>query len=547
MTKKTQLLKRLDRLEQDVDKIENPKIDVKIQETRVEFLKSKITYHPSLTHKIFHNDNSKVKIVVGPFGSGKTSAMIAEIIMRAAKMPVCKDNIRRCKVLVIRNTFKELKTTCLASWLDWCGELGEVYSYNQSPMFYNHQFRDDQGLIDLTIHFLSIDTEKQLRDLKSFEATFVWLSEVSELDSLVLKYVLGRIGRYPKKNILKQQDEQYWSGILGDTNAPKQRHWIPKIESKGWCETSENDASRHQIYKSELKYLFESKEHIVTTKIYHQPPALLLNDQKQYKSNPYAENIKHLSGGYQYYFNMLQNGEEYIRVYVQGKYGTIRSGQKVFEKYNDDIHSVENIEIEKNVEIIYGVDYGRVAPAIIVCKFVAGQLRAIKEFCGEHIYISDLATEQLIPWLEKNAPRTNDMHRKIRAKGVDDCAQTDDGRTQLLDLNLDIRAARTNRIEPRLAAVNQLLGKISSSGFVSLLISRIGCPYLREGFNSAYILEETRKDGEIYYKEKPKKTHPHSDVHDAFQYVALEFAILEEHTKEINSAYFMKKPKSVWI
>jgi len=547
MTKNSHILKRLKNIEKTVQDLDNPQIDIKIQGSSIEFIKSKITYHASLTHQIFHQDDSKVKIVMGPFGSGKTSAMIADIILRAAKMPMCTDDVRRCKVLVIRNTFKELKTTCLASWLDWCAELGEVQSYNQSPMFYRHTFRDKVGIIDLTVHFLSIDTQKQLRDLKSFESTFVWLSEVSELDSLVLKYVLGRIGRYPKKNLLKDRDVKYWNGVIADTNAPKQRHWIPKIEKKGWCDTIENDVSRHQIYKSELKYKLESQEHIITTKIYHQPPALLLNDNKQYVSNPYAENIKHLSGGYQYYFNMLQNGEEYIRVYVQGKYGTIRSGQKVFEKYNDDIHSVEKIEIEKNVELIYGVDYGRVSPAIIVCQFVAGQLRAIKEFCGEHIYISDLATEQLIPWLELNAPRSNDIHRRILASGVDDCAQTDDGRRQLLDVGLDVRAARTNRIEPRLSAINQLLGKISSSGFVGLLISRSGCPYLREGFTGAYTLEESRKDGETFYKETPKKTHPHSDVQDALQYVALEFAQIEEHNKKINSAYLVKKSKSVWL
>ena len=182
-----------------------------------------------------------------------------------------------------------------------------------------------------------------------------------------------------------------------------------------------------------------------------------------------------------------------------------------------------------------------VAPAILACQFVAGQLRCIKEFCGDHLYISDLAKELFIPWLKKNAPRkSNDS---LNAYGKDDCAQTDRGRMQLVNLNLNVGAARTNKIEPRLGSVNNLLSRISSDGVPAILISRTGCPTLRSGFNGQYVFEETRTHGEIMYKDTPRKNHPYSDIQDGLQYVALEFSYEIDKKK---SNYRVKHNRSSW-
>lgn len=519
MKKYDKLLNEIKELKKNIKAYTNPNIDIKINDFEIHFVQSNISYIPSLTHKLFHADKSKTRIVMGAFGSGKTTAMIAEIIHRACRMPKCKDGVRRYKCLVIRNTYNDLKRTCLESWLTWCNNLGTVYPYNQSPIHYRHVFNDQKGTVELKIEFMSIDNPKQLRQLKSFETTDVWLSELSELNYSVLKTVLGRVGRYPS-HVQLGNNIEFSHDVFAETNAPNQRHWIKKIEDTAFLEY-EDGVEKHRIYRAETNYRNNDIDQCSIVKIYHQPPALLKNDKKEWLSNSYAENIKNLPGGYQYYFNMLQNGEEFVRVYVQGKYGVVRDGQVVYQKYNDDIHTTEKIDIQKNIELIYGIDYGIATCAILVCQYVAGQLRVIKEFCGEHMYISDLANEQFIPWLEANC--TKNRYEQYNAWGVDDCAQTDRGREQLTDLGLDIRAARTNAIEPRLASVHTFLGRITNKGYPSILISRSGCPILREGFNGQYCLKSSRINGENVYQDVPNKLHPISDIHDCLQYVALEF------------------------
>lgn len=515
--------------------------DISIIDKTVNFNRTKLSYKPSKTLSVFHHDTSKIRVVMGAFGSGKTTAMIAEMIFRATEMPECKDGIRRCRWLVIRNTYNDLKRTCVKSCDDWLSGLGESpYVYQQSPMVRRYNFSDEKGKIELELHFLSIDSEKQLRQLKSFETTNVWLSELSELDDLVLKFVVGRIGRYPMPELLANKN--YWCGVIAETNAPNERHWLVKLEEKS--KLIYNDS--HQIYRSQQTYLLNGQENTVATTIFHQPPALIQNEEKRWCSNPHAENIEHLEGCYQYYFNMIPNGDEYIRVYVQGKYGTIQAGYPVYQRYNDDIHSSQTVEILPNSPLVYGIDFGSIAPAIIVCQYSVGQLRVIKEFCGDHIYISDLMKEEFLPWLDKYAPRTNDVYKKINAYGRYDPAQTDRGFEQLREFNLDVRIAKTNAIDVRLASVNDFLGRISSSGLPGLLISREGCPNLRSGFNGQYVMEQSRMHGEVAYKDTPRKNHPYSDIQDALQYVALEFVRLLDDNKQ-KTITTTKKPTNMWM
>ncbi len=516
-------------------------VDVEVSESGLKINRSSLHYLPSQTLKIFHEDSSKVRIVMGAFGSGKTTAMIAEMVLKAIKMPVCKDGVRRCRWLVIRNTYNDLKRTCVKSVDDWLMGLGESpYVYQQSPMVRRYNFTDETGKIELEIHFLSIDSEKQLRQLKSFETTNVWLSEVSELEEAVLKFVVGRIGRYPMPELL--QSKSYWCGVIAETNAPSERHWLPILEKNAKLLVDNN----YQIYRVEHSYILKDKENVIATTIFHQPPALIQNETKQWRANSAAENVTHLEGGYQYYFNMIPNGEEYIRVYVQGKYGTVQAGYPVYARYNDDIHSSLKVDIAPNMPLIYGIDFGAVAPAIVVCQWVLGQLRVLKEFCGDHIYIADLVREEFLPWLDKYAPRTPDVYKKINAYGRYDPAQTDRGFEQLQQFNLDIRMAKTNKIEARIAAVTELLGRISSNGQPGIVISRSECKNLRSGFNGQYVLEQSRMHGEVTYKDTPRKNHPYSDIQDALQYVALEFVRTEGDNNK-NQKITTPNPSVMWI
>jgi hypothetical protein len=77
--------------------------------------------------------------------------------------------------------------------------------------------------------------------------------------------------------------------------------------------------------------------------------------------------------------------------------------------------------------------------------------------------------------------------------------------------------APTNDIDPRIRAVEAWLLK-QQDGAGGVLISRSGCPTLIRALGGAYRYGKTRSG---VRKPKPEKSHPWSDVVDAFQYVCM--------------------------
>ena len=66
----------------------------------------------------FLNDNSFVRAVLGPVGSGKSYACCAELFKRAVNQkPSKRDGIKYSRFAVVRNSYPMLKTTTLKTWL----------------------------------------------------------------------------------------------------------------------------------------------------------------------------------------------------------------------------------------------------------------------------------------------------------------------------------------------------------------------------------------------------------------------------------------------
>src|SRR5579871_1357194 len=61
-------------------------------------------YIPSNTGKIFHESKHFVKVVMGPYGSGKSTMCIQEIVRQACNMPAWSNGRRKSKWLIVRNT-----------------------------------------------------------------------------------------------------------------------------------------------------------------------------------------------------------------------------------------------------------------------------------------------------------------------------------------------------------------------------------------------------------------------------------------------------------
>ena len=84
------------------------------------------TYRPNCTGVIAHRDDSFVRVIMGPYGSGKSTWAATEIIYRACGLPRWHSGRRRSRWGIVRNTSGELQSTTLATWLAWFGELGDI-------------------------------------------------------------------------------------------------------------------------------------------------------------------------------------------------------------------------------------------------------------------------------------------------------------------------------------------------------------------------------------------------------------------------------------
>lgn len=450
-------------------------------------------YVPPPTGISFHEDDSFVRLIMGPYGSGKTTTCINEIVRRTCAMPPWKNGRRAARWAVIRNTSGELKTTTLQTWLAWFDELGAETHRSKPVMQYEHAFRDDYGVVELELVFLALDRPDDVRKLKSLEITGAYLNEASELPSVVLSHLKGRLnGRYPSRAFCPQP---YWSGIIADTNPPDEDHWI---------------------YEQ-----FVSKP-IEGYKLFQQPPGLIKQDG-EWIPNSGAENIQHLSHDY---YTKLASGqkEDFIKVFCCGTWGLVENGKRVLPEYNSDMHSRDTLDPIPGLPLHFGWDFG-ITPACVVFQFTPrGQIRVLREFCSTDMGIRTLAESVVLPGIEQYYP-----DYKIEASTADPAGSARDTITEelsciseLTSLGIPTKPAQTNAIAPRLNGVRFFLNRMID-GEPAFLLSRSTCPVLHRGLARDYTYKRLMVSGEERYKDVPDKGFT-SHVVDSLQYGLLHFA-----------------------
>jgi hypothetical protein len=476
---------RINKLSEDF--ISKNKQNISIEGNCIKFLDANLLYEPSKTGNAFHDSDKTVRLVMGPYGSGKSTMMCMEIILRACQMPVSPEGVRKCKVAIVRNTYAELETTTLATWWQWCNKLGNSRKASGRTLTCSHQFNDGNGVIELEILFLALDRESDIQRFKSLEITFAYVNEASELPSNALMHLGSRVGRFPSIGLIGYQ--QYWCGIILDTNPPDTDHWIYNLFEVKQPET-------HVIFK--------------------QPPGLVKQEGK-YLTNPDADNIKHLRNNY--YVDLSSGStDEFIKVYCMGDYGVIRDGKPVYPQYNDDLHSIEDIKIVPRETIYLGFD-GGLTPACVVMQVINGQLRALYEFTTDRMGMLELS-ELVAMWIKKNC-----QENPIYAVCDPACSKGDELNSDLSAFNVlrdrfGCVPAITNEIQPRIESMNFYLNRLTD-GHASYILSRKGCPNLRKGFLNMYIYKKLRLLNKDEYRDVPNKNHPFSDIHDCQQYIAL--------------------------
>ena len=118
--------KRLTGFQQRANTKSHPHITLIGERNEIYAIPQNKLYVPSETGRLFYADDSFVSLVMGPYGSGKSTMCINKIVRRACSMPFWWNGRRRARWGIVRNTSGELQTTTLKTWLDWFGDLGDV-------------------------------------------------------------------------------------------------------------------------------------------------------------------------------------------------------------------------------------------------------------------------------------------------------------------------------------------------------------------------------------------------------------------------------------
>lgn len=476
-------------------------------------------YIPSPTGQRFATSRGFVDLVIGPYGSGKSTMCAQRIVQSTCNMPYWHNGRRRSRWAIVRNTSGELVSTTLQTWLTWFGDLGDIRKRQKPLLTYEHTFNDGLGIVELDLIFIALDRPDDVRKIKSLELTGVYLNELSELPQNVLSHFKGRInGRYPSRSFCP---ESYWSGIIADTNPPDEDHWI-----------------------------FKDFEVNVTPSynVFHQPSGLLTDEQGSflkdidgnYLPNAEADNAQHLS--HDYYPKLAEKQSEgFIKVYCGGKYGLVESGKRVYPEFNYDIHSVNHIDPIQGDPLYLGWDFG-LTPACVVLQISSrGQVRLLKEYVCEDMGIKTFAKNVVIPQLQIDFPYNN----KIGGSEGDPSGANGDQIMEELScigelntLGIPTNAASTNDPDVRINSVRYFLN-LMMDGHPSFLISRTGCPVLVKGFMSGYHFKRMSISGDERFQDKPNKN-KYSHPHDALQYSLMPFAAdrIIEKTKKVEVDMF---------
>ena len=450
-------------------------------------------YVPTFTGGVAHRDDSFVRVIMGPYGSGKSTWAATEIVKRACSIPRWYSGRRRSRWGIVRNTSGELQSTTLATWLAWFEDLGDIRKRQKPILTYEHTFNDGHGIVELELLFIALDRPEDVRKIKSLELTGCYINELSEVPKAALAHMKGRVNRYPSKAFCH---EPYWSGIIADTNPPEDDHWIYK-------DFEEQRFDHHVLFK--------------------QPPGLIKNEDDKWVRNPRADNASHLPDNY---YEMLAEGQsqEFIKVFCLGEYGSVGFGKKVYPEFNPDFHAVESLSAIQGERLILGWDFGLTPACVVLQLSPRGQLLVLKEYIGDGVGIRSFTESIVIPSLAKDFPYCKvgmsiaDPAGNARNEIVEEMSCIG----ELNSLGVPTIGARTNDIDPRLGSVRYFLNKMVD-GKPSFVLDRRNCPSLFKGFVKDYVYARIAVGGEERYKDKPNKnmsSHPM----DGLGYACLELA-----------------------
>jgi len=453
-----------------------------------------VVYTPSNTGRRLHRSPAFVRGVRGPVGAGKTTMCAMDIYLRAHWAEPCADGIRRTRWVVVRNTYGELKSTTIQSWLDWFGPSNGLPNVVYDvPIRWHHLFAyEGEPNVELTVWFLAMDRPDHVKKLKSLEVTGGWLNEASELPVEVLHMMTTRVGRYPPARVAPKHhvgDWPSWSGVIMDTNSMPDDHW--------W-------------------YRLAEVEQPEGFQFYSQPGGL----------EPDAENIQFLPGHSGYYTRQMHGKpKRWINVMIHNQYGDAGEGRAVHPEFTDAHVSSVPLRAFGGLPLWLGWDFGLTPACVVLQVTPRGRVRVLREWVtiGRTMGARQFAREVVKPGLSQHfsgMPIKGEYSIGDPGGAIRD--QSDE--TVAIDVlgseGMPTRPCRTNKFSARRDALDSLLTTMVD-GEPGIVIDGPACPTLVRGLRGRYRYRRVQLAGDERYTEKPDKNE-YSHVCEALHYPCVE-------------------------
>ena len=449
----------------------------------------------------FLNDNSFVRGLLGPVGSGKTYASLAEVMLRAVKQPPSPvDNVRYTRFAVIRNSYPELRTTTIKTWQ----EIFPENTWGQmrwSPPITHHiklPPRDDTPGLDCEVIFLALDQPKDVRKLLSLELTGGFIDEARELPKAVVDGLTSRVGRYPTK----RHGGCPWRGVWLSSNPMDSDHW--------WHLLAEKEPIRGKypwkFYKQPGGVIEATKEHDDN----------IFAANKYWINNPKAENTNNLPPGY-YEQQLAGKTLDWIQCYAGAQYVYVQDGKPVWPEFSDSLMSAD-LEIEPLWPVHIGLDFGLTPAAVFGQKMANGRWHVVHElvafdmglerFC--HHLMADINTHfpksEVFIWGDPAGAKRDEIFEVTAFE-------------HMRTLGLRAQPTASNdfmvRREAGASPMNRLI-----DGKPGLLVDR-KCNRTRKSLAGGYHFKRVAMGGgQERFRDAPNKNE-HSHVGDAFGYLMM--------------------------
>jgi hypothetical protein len=432
-----------------------------------------IDYTPPPTGKKFMESDAKMRVLMGPVGSGKSVTSCFEIVRRATMQEPDSQGIRRTRAAVVRETARQLQDTTIKTFLDWfppgvCG----VYRKTTKTYFFK------VGDIECEVMFRALDDADDVANLNSLELTFAWFNECRDIHPDIIDAMSKRVGRFPSRRDVGPT----WHGMWGDTNPPTMDTW--------WYYQMEHLNADDGVSPNNNGW-----------HVFKQPSG----------RSPYAENIENLPDEY---YDTQGRSEDYIRVYIDGEYGLSSAGMPIYQYFRPDYHIAKGTlrPIINGIRpIVIGMDLGLTPAAVFGQQDPRGRAIILDEAVSFDMGVQRFTRTVLKPLLYERFPGVPVLVVTDPA-GIQR-AQTDE--RSAVDIikaeGLRVIPAKTNNISARINSVDEYLMRQvdGDSGF--LMDPR--CTGLKAAMMGGYRYKP--KQAGVIEKNK------HSHVAEALQYLML--------------------------